>query len=380
MKVPFYIHNLNDSDSSQVAEVLKTPFLTSGAIGKGVEQQLCEYFQVRNSLLTNSWTNGAIATLLAMDIGPGDEVIVPAQTFIATANVVELLGATPVFVDVNPTTLLLDLEAIKGAITNKTRAVIAVHLYGELCDTPAIYSYLKSRSIRFIEDAAHCFEGEKDGVKPGMHSDAAIFSFYATKNVTCGEGGAVITNDDNLAETIRQTRLHGMSASASERFTNNKYNHWTMKRLGVKANLPDLLASLLPRQIEQIDSWLEKRTYLANRYRELLVNIPVRLQKTSGRSAEHLFPIWVQPNLRDSVIRILNDKNVQVAVNYRSVPTLDYYVEKYGYTKEDFPVSYEWGQGTLSLPFFPTMSTEQQDYVVRSLIEAINEASISEGI
>ena len=142
MQVPFYRHSLSPENAQLVAKVLETPFLTSGPIGKEVEAQLCEYFDVNHAKLVNSWTNGAVATLLAMDIGPGDEVIVPALTFIATANVVELVGAKPVFIDCDPDTLLVTPDLIKAAITKKTKAVMPVHIYGQMCDVRAIKEIL----------------------------------------------------------------------------------------------------------------------------------------------------------------------------------------------------------------------------------------------
>ncbi len=226
MNVPFYRHSLTPDHSKYVAEVLKTPFLTSGPIGKEVEAQLCRYFKVSHAKLVNSWTNGAVATLLAMDIGPGDEVIVPAMTFIATANVVELVGAKPVFIDCDPDTLLITPELIKDAITEKTRAIIPVHMYGQMCDIKAIKEIIPlGQKIAIIEDCAHSFEAKFNGERPGKYSDAAIFSFYATKNVTCGEGGAIIANDSNLFDRITQSILHGMSAGAADRFKAGQYKH-----------------------------------------------------------------------------------------------------------------------------------------------------------
>src|SRR6266404_1405792 len=193
-QVPFYRHSLDQSYARGVARVLDTPFLTTGAVSREVEQQLREFFAVPYAALVNSWTNGAIAMLLALDIGPGAEVIVPAMTFIATANVAEILGAKPVFVDVDPDILMMTPEGVSRAITPNTRAIIPVHLYGQMCDVRALRATIAHRpDIAIIEDCAHSFESSYRGEPPGAHSDAAIFSFYATKNVTCGEGGAIIT-------------------------------------------------------------------------------------------------------------------------------------------------------------------------------------------
>ncbi|MEJ1932411.1 DegT/DnrJ/EryC1/StrS family aminotransferase, partial [Nostoc sp. NIES-2111] len=190
--VPFYRHDLSSQDAGSVATVLDTPFLTSGEVGRKVEDQLCRFFDAPAALLTNSWTNGALTTFFALGVGPGDEVIVPAMTFISSANVIGMVGAKAVFVDVDPVTLLTDPDLVRKAVTPRTKAVIPVHLYGQLCDMPALRAALADRpDIVIIEDAAHCFEGSREGYRPGAHGDVAIFSFYATKNVTCGEGGAI---------------------------------------------------------------------------------------------------------------------------------------------------------------------------------------------
>ncbi len=384
MNVPFYKHNLDANHAESIARVLNTPFLTSGAIGKAVEDQLCDFFNVNHALLSNSWTNGALATLLALNIKADDEVIVPAMTFIATANIVQLLGAKVVFADVDPDTLLITPEIIKAAISDKTRAVIPVHLYGQMCDIKGIRDVLCDyENIAIIEDAAHCFEGqrlddyhdsEQAFYRPGKYSDAAIFSFYATKNITCGEGGAIICNNKQLANKIAKTRLHGMSAGAVDRFKKGAYQHWEMDTLGVKANLPDLLAALLPDQIRQVETTLKQRTRLANNYREAFKDTPIRVQSLDNKaiSAEHIFPIHVNPGLRDNTINKLNQQGINVAVNYRAVHTMRYYQQQYQHKPEDFPVSQHWGSGTLSLPFYPSMTESEQGYVIDNIKKVIN--------
>ena len=375
MNVPFYRHSLTPDNSKYVAEVLKTPFLTSGPIGKEVEAQLCNYFNVSHTKLVNSWTNGAVATLLAMDIGLGDEVIVPAMTFIATANVVELVGAKPVFIDCDPETLLITPELIKAAITEKTKAIIPVHMYGQMCDVKAIKESIPSgQKIAIIEDCAHSFEAKFKGERPGKYSDAAIFSFYATKNITCGEGGAIITNDSNLFDRITQAILHGMSAGAADRFKAGQYKHWGMEHLGTKANLPDLLACLLPNQIKLVDAQLTVREEYAQKYEASLKNTKIKVPKALGGNvhSRHLFPINVGAKIRDKALLILGEFNIGSTVNYRAVPTLKYYSNKYGFSGREFPISQNWGSGTLSIPLFPGIKANEQDYVIEILVNKID--------
>jgi dTDP-4-amino-4,6-dideoxygalactose transaminase len=375
MQVPFYRHSLAPENSKYVAQVLETPFLTSGPIGKEVEVLLNDYFGVKHSKLVNSWTNGAVATLLAMDIGPGDEVIVPAMTFIATANVVELVGAKPIFIDCDPETLLVTPKLIREAITERTKAIIPVHMYGQMCDIKAIKKIIPSgQKIAIIEDCAHSFEAKLNGERPGKHSDAAIFSFYATKNVTCGEGGAIITNDSNLFDRITQSILHGMSASAADRFKSGQYKHWGMDHLGTKANLPDLLACLLPDQIKTIDKRLHLRAKIAKRYENAFLGSGILFPKINSDSihSRHLFPIYVGSEARDQALLKLGEMQVGATVNYRAVTTMNYYKQKYQLQSKKYEVSETWGEGTLTIPLFENMKSEEQDYVIDILLNEVS--------
>jgi dTDP-4-amino-4,6-dideoxygalactose transaminase len=375
MRVPFYRHQLGVRDADAVAAVLQSAVLTSGSICQLVEAEIAEFFGVSYALLVNSWTNGAAACLMAMDIGQGDEVIIPAMSFIATANVVEFVGATPVFVDVEPGDLMMSPGAISKALTPRTKAVIPVHLYGQMADMKNIRLAVGAK-VKIIEDCAHCFEGSRDGARPGAYSDAAIFSFYATKNVTCGEGGALITRDPDLAEKFKMTRLHGMTAGAIDRYRNDTYNHWDMQRLGMKANLPDLLAALLPRQLKQVSIQRQVREKLAAAYNHGLMGVEgLRFQQLISNNvhAWHLFTICTRPELRDRLMTSLNRDGIGCTVNFRSIPTMSYYKNKYGFKFGDFPESDTWGSGVISLPFFPGLTSDEQDTVIASVKRNLEE-------
>jgi UDP-4-amino-4-deoxy-L-arabinose-oxoglutarate aminotransferase len=309
-----------------------------------------------------------------MDIGPGDEVIVPAMTFVATANVVELVGAKPVFIDCDPDTLLVTPELIKAAITEKTKAVIPVHMYGQMCDVAAIKAILPNKqNISIIEDCAHSFEAKYNDERPGKYSNAAIFSFYATKNITCGEGGAIITNDSNLFDRITQSILHGMSASAADRFKTGQYKHWEMEHLGTKANLPDLLASLLPNQINSIDSKLNDRHQLALKYEQAFGATKLRLPKNLPQSthSRHLFALGVSATYRDQVLSKLAEFNIGATVNYRSITSLKYYQNKYKLDAKYFVNSVNWGGSTISIPLFVGLTESEQEYIIKVMLQEI---------
>lgn len=370
MKVDFYRHPLGSDDVAAIAQVIGSPILTNGGVGERVERQIAAFFRCPHALLTNSWSNGAVTALRALGIGPGDEVIVPAMTFIATANVVEWVGARPIFVDVAPATLLMTPEHVAAALTARTRAVIPVHLYGQMCDLVGIRRALHGRDdVAILEDAAHCFEGDLSGQRPGSLSDAAIFSFYATKNVTCGEGGAIVTRRDDLAERMRRIRNQGMTAGAKDRFANGGYKHWDMTDLGLKSNLSDLLAALLPAQIAAIDASHARRQRIAQSYRDAFADGPLRMPiwAPDRAHAHHLFPIHTPPAMRDAAIHALEASGVSVTVNYRAAPLLTYYRERYGFSPEAFPVSWEWGAGTLSLPLFPGLTAQEQAWVIQAV-------------
>jgi UDP-4-amino-4-deoxy-L-arabinose-oxoglutarate aminotransferase len=297
------------------------------------------------------------------------------MTFIATANVVELVGAKPVFIDCDPDTLLITPELIKAAITKKTKAVIPVHMYGQMCDIKAIKEILpKDQKISIIEDCAHTFEAKFNGDRPGKYSDVSIFSFYATKNITCGEGGAIITNNSKLFERITQSILHGMSAGAADRFKAGQYKHWGMEHLGTKANLPDILANLLPSQIQKIDIKLEEREKIAQRYEIALSGTKIKFPKINSGiiHSRHLFPIHVGSINRDYALLALGEANIGATVNYRAVTSMDFYKNKYRINEEDFPMSKFWGEGTLSIPLFPGMTEDEQSYVITILLEKID--------
>ncbi len=370
-KIDFFKHNLKNSNVKDIKKILKSNIITTGKFGEKVEKKLSNFFNCKYALLTNSWTNGAIAALLALNIKRGDEVIVPAMTFLATANVVEILGGKPIFVDCDPETLLIDQKKIFKALNRKTKAIFVVHLFGNMFDVKKLKKNLKKvkSKIKIIEDAAHSFESKLYGNKVGKYSDITIFSFYATKNITCAEGGAIITNNKKIFNLIKQTRSHGLSKNFTERFETKKYSHWNMNILGTKANLPDILAAFLPSQIDNIYNNLNKRTKAFNFYRQKLMDTNVRFQKisTGCLSSLHLFPIHVKVGIRDKLLSFLNENNIACTINYISVTQLNYYKKKYNLKDRDYKNAINWGKGTLSLPFYPNIPRKTQAYVINIL-------------
>jgi dTDP-4-amino-4,6-dideoxygalactose transaminase len=247
-----------------------------------------------------------------------------------------------------------------------------VHLYGQMVNMERLKSLTLGSKIKLLEDSAHCIEGSRSGYKPGKYGDAAVFSFYATKNLTCGDGGAVVTNDDDLAEMLRELRLHGMDKSALDRYT-KKYSHWDMKILGYKANLPDVNACLLLPQLSRIDKIHERRKsayqYYEKQFSSLNIERPHISEEVS--QAHHLYTIWVPKGKdRDMMIYKLQDAGIGVAVNFRPVHTMTYYKNKYPEIGS-IPNAEDIGNKTISIPFFPDIQVKEQDYVIQTIEKII---------
>lgn len=372
-QVPFYRHHLGSAEKALVSEVIDSLFLTTGPKTAEVERQLAAYFGVDHALGVMSATTALFLCLKAWGIAEGDEVITTPMTFIASSNTVLHCGAKPVFVDVEPDTGNMAAERLEAAITPRTKAIMPVHLYGQLCDMRAIRSIADRHGLKVVEDCAHAFESTRDGTQPAQLGDAACFSFYATKNVACGEGGAIATRDAALSEQLKLLRLHGMSKSAYDRYTGT-YKHWDMVELGYKANMFDLQAALLLPQFPGIAERLARRERIAQIYDAELASIPGverPVVKPNSRHARHLYTVWVPAERRDEILQRLQDRGIGVAVNFRAVHLLSYYVEKFGYKRGDFPVAESIGDRTISLPMYPNLAEDDARHVASVLREVV---------
>jgi len=368
------MHDLGKPELDAIAEVLANPILTTGAWVERFEKQFAEYLKVRHAIGVTSCTGALHLALIGLGVGPGDEVITTPMTFIASSTAILEAGAKPVFVDVEPETGNLDVNNIEAAITERTRAIVPVHLYGHMCDMRAIRKLADSYGLKVVEDAAHCVEGTRDGVGTGQLGDAACYSFYATKNLTCGEGGALVTNDDELAAKVRLLRLHGMNKNANDRHREG-YRHWDMTVFGWKYNMDNIQAAMLLPQMDRLEENWRKRRELAEYYESRLWDIPnLSRPKTLPHTAhaQHLFTVWIGEGKRDQVISELQKAGVGVMVNYRAIHLLSYFSETYGFKPGDFPVAERIGDATLSLPFYPNMSLADVDRVIEVLRDILH--------
>ena len=246
--VEFYRHALGADELESFGETLGSIFLTLGPRVGEFETRFARMLGVPEVVGVSSGSMALVLALRALDVGPGDEVITTPMTFVATSNAILQLGARVVFADVDPATGLIDPDEVERAVGPRTRAIIPVHLYGQLADMPRLRQIADRNQLALIEDAAHAVEAERDGIRPGTLGDAATFSFYATKTLTCGDGGAIAVRDPRLAERLRLLRNHGITKDAASRY-GQSYRHWDMVELGYKAPLTDIQAGLLLPQL-----------------------------------------------------------------------------------------------------------------------------------
>lgn len=380
--IAFYKHSLLPEDHAAVLHVLQSDHLTTGRITRQFEEKFATYLGRSFVVGVTNGTSALFLALLACGIGPNDEVITTPMTFVSTANAILHTGAKPIFVDVDPTTGLLDLDRLEGAISPRTRAVIPVHLYGQMVDMKRLSQLCKKHHLSIIEDAAHAIEASRDGIRPGDLSDAVCYSFYATKNLTCGEGGAIATDHAHLYHNLQQLRLHGITRPLPAPPTDFHpphdpalpapvlYPHWDMMQLGYKMNLSDILSALLVHQLDRLEQNWHQRYHLAQRYHNALSGISgIHMPATvpNSRHGLHLFPIQVPAHFRDQTLFLLQQQNIGVAVHYRAIHLLSYYQQIHGSRAGQFPCAEQMGHTVLSLPFYPGLQPHEQDTILKTL-------------
>ncbi len=384
MRENFLIFGSPTIGDAEIAEVVDS--LRSGWIGTGpkvhrFEGMLSEYVGVRHVRCLGSCTAALALSLKVLDVGPGDEVLVPAMTFVASANAIEHAGATPVLVESEPGHGLMDLDAAEAAITPRTRAIMPVHLAGRPLDMDRLGRLRDRNRLQVIEDAAHAIGAEWHGRRIGSWGNVTAVSFYATKNITTIEGGAVLTESPAIAERVERLALHGLSAGAWQRYTDRGFRHYEAVEPGFKFNMTDVQAALGLHQLPRLDGWIERRRELWERYDDLLQGLPLDTPPPPAphtRHARHLYQVRVAaeaPLGRDELVQALHDRNIGTGVHYRGVHLHPYYRDSYGLRPEDFPVATRLSARTISLPLGPALTEADQDDVVQALTRLLRPRS-----
>jgi dTDP-4-amino-4,6-dideoxygalactose transaminase len=320
-----------------------------------------------------SATHGLELALAYYKIGKGDEVITTPLTYTATADVIEYCGAKPVFVDVEESTGNIDVGLIEKKITKKTKAIIPVHLYGQMIDQKALNRLAKKYKLHIIEDAAHCLEGQRDGLQPGQLSDVAVFSFYATKAISSGEGGALVTNNKDMYLWARKARNHGLNREVAQRHLQN-FKHYDKEFLGYKTNMSNIQAALLVHQLDRVNANLKIKEKICKEFDKSFSKVKeVKiLNKIKGvKHARHLYTILVPPEKRDNLVIELKKKGVAVVVNYIPVHLLSYYRKKYNFHMSDYPAAEKIGFSTISLPLYSKLKDKEVKYIISAVKNAL---------
>lgn len=382
--IPFALPDIGEEEIAAVVETLRSGWVTTGPKTKEFENLFSKYIGGNvEAISVNSATAGLHLALEACGIGPEDEVIVPTLTFTATAEVVRYLGADPVFVDCDLSTLCIDINQIESKITKKTKAIIPVHIGGLACDMEEIISLAKSHGLKVIEDAAHTCPSKINNVMIGRHdSDAIVYSFYANKTITTGEGGMIVTNKAEIAKRCKIMRLHGISKDAFDRFT-AKTPSWYYEIVapGFKYNLTDIASSIGICQLAKADRFQSIREKMAKRYLSELANLPLILppqvrNESTDLHSWHLFCCQLNTDkiCRDDFIQEMSDSGIGTSVHYIPLHMQPYWMEHYKLKDEDFPNATKYFKNAVTLPLYTKMSEEQQTRVIATIKRILTNA------
>jgi dTDP-4-amino-4,6-dideoxygalactose transaminase len=366
---------------AEIDEVLAT--LRSGWIGTGprvvrFESEFAEYIGAKHALAVNSCTAALHLAMITIGLRQGDEVIVPSLTFAATANAVIHAGGIPVLSDVNRRSMCLDLEDVERRISARTRAIVPVHFAGRACNMDEILDLAQRHDLKVIEDVAHGIETIYHGRHAGTLGDLGAFSFYVTKNVVTGEGGMITTANADWAARIKTLALHGLSADAWKRFSDEGYKHYDVVEPGYKYNMMDLQAALGIHQLERVESNLIRRKQIWSQYDSAFSDLPVFLplpEEEGTRHARHLYTLILDTDRlqasRDDVLVALHRQSIGTGVHYRALHLHNYYQQAFGYRRGDLPNA-EWiSDRTLSIPLSPKLTDQDVEDVIFSVTHTL---------
>ena len=368
--IQYYQPLIEDDEINEVVDTLKSGWLTMGPKTIKFEKMLSDYLGVKNAIAVNSCTGALHLSLIALGIGEGDEVITTPYTFASTGNVIVQVGAKPVFVDIKKDTYNIDPQKIRKAITHRTKAIMPVDYAGQPCEIDELREIAEGYNLYIIEDAAHAIGAEYNGNKIGKFATTTNFSFYATKNMTTGEGGAIVTNDDELADKLRILRLHGITKDAWKRYTKKGSWYYEIKEFGWKYNMTDIQAAIGIHQLKKLDKFIEKRREIAKIYNEEFENmdeIITPYEKKNVRHVYYLYPVLLKNYDRAKFIEKIGKMGIGCGVHFIPLHLHPIYKNTFGFRYGDFPNA-EWVyEREVSLPLYPRMSDEDVEYVIDSV-------------
>jgi dTDP-4-amino-4,6-dideoxygalactose transaminase len=377
--IPIARVTITDEDIAEVTAVLRSGWITTGPKTREFEQRAREYLGARHALAVSSGTAALHLALSALGLGPGDEVITTPLTFAATANAAIFVGATPVLADVDPATLNLDPARVEAALTERTRAILVVHYAGLPVDLDAFRALSRAHRLALVEDACHAIGAEYRGKRIGAESRAALYSFHPVKNMTTGEGGLLVTDDDEVERLARLRSWHGIDKNALRRHEQGGNWYYEVQDLGWKYNATDIASALGLVQLRRLDVANRQRREIAARYDAAFAGLEgVRVAPSPSESlhARHLYWMVLDPERydRDRFITSLTRRNVGANVHYIPIHLHPYYRRRFGWREGLCPVAEAAYRGLVSIPLFHGMSDEERDRVIDAVIAGTREA------
>ncbi|MDD5687078.1 MAG: DegT/DnrJ/EryC1/StrS family aminotransferase [Elusimicrobia bacterium] len=365
---------IEQPEIDEVIDSMKSGWLGTGPKVCRFEEMFKEYKGSKYALALNSCTSALHLSMIAAGLKTGDEVIVPTMTFAATANAVIHAGGRPVFADCEKDTMNISFEDIKKKITSKTKCIIPVHFAGRACSMDKIVKISKKNNLKIIEDCAHAIESEYKGKKTGRFGDLGVFSFYVTKNITTGEGGMVITDNEEYANKIKILGLHGLTKDAWKRFSDEGYKHYQVVYAGFKCNMMDIQAAIGIHQLKRIDKYWNRRKKIWGRYNEAFKNMPVIIPsdvEQNTRHAYHLYTLLIDIDklkiTRDRFLNEMTKRKIGVGVHYIALHLHPYYQQAYNYKKGDFPNAEYISERTVSLPLSAKLTDDDVEDVINAV-------------
>lgn len=374
---------IEQEEIDEVVACMKSGWVGTGPRTAQFENAFKSYKSSQFAVALNSCTAALHLSLLVVGIKPGDEVLVPAMTFAATANAVVHSGGRPVFVDCERETMNMDPVEVERKITSKTKAIIPVHFAGRACDMDSIMNIAKNHGLKVIEDCAHAIETEYHGKKAGTFGALGCFSFYVTKNIVTGEGGMIITENEKYANTVKMLALHGMSKDAWKRFGDSGYKHYEVVTSGFKYNMMDLQAAIGLHQLKRIGRYWLRRQKIWNYYNESFKHLPVILPSKIEENTQHAFHLYTLlldiealKIDRDKFLEEMTKRNIGTGVHYIALHLYPYFQRMFAYNPEDFKNA-EWiSARTVSIPLSAKLTDDDVEDVVQAVKEILEQSKI----
>jgi dTDP-4-amino-4,6-dideoxygalactose transaminase len=369
--------DLRDEEVDELLDSVRSGWLTSGPKVRRFEGDLADYLGAAHIRCLSSCTAGLTLALRLAGVGPGDEVLVPANTFVACANAVEHAHARPVLVDSEPGTGLIDLDHAASLAGPRTRAVMPVHLGGRPLDQDRLAAFRDRHGITVIEDAAHAVGAAWRGRRVGSWGNLCSFSFHATKNITTFEGGALVVQDAEQAARVQRLALHGLDRSAWSRHGTGAPDRYDVPEPGYKFAMTDVSAAVGLHQLPRLDGWIARREALARHYDACLRDAPVELPPPlpeGARHARHVYSVLVRDDAaisRDDLVAALRSRNIGSTVHFHGVHLQSFYRDRYGLRPEDLPVASDWSERAITLPLHPGLSEADVEDVAAGVGEAL---------